>query len=197
MNETLKHRIVGAIVITALAAIFVPMLFDDPVTDADNFTNELTLPQEPADDLQPLLDDIPKTSAQVLSRPMPAQVDLQAAVEDSPKVSEPQSKPTRAKQAPVQTQKQNKSTKPKPASQAAHLKSWVIQVGSFSQKKNAIEFRDKLRKNKFTAYVDSVKTNQGILYRLRVGPELGKNRALATKKKLEAKYKVKTLLVSE
>lgn len=60
MNEILKQRIVGAIVITALAAIFVPMLFDDQVPGVDNFTNELSLPQEPKEDMQPLLDDIPK-----------------------------------------------------------------------------------------------------------------------------------------
>lgn len=166
MNETLKQRIVGAIVITALAAIFVPMLFDDPISESDNFSNELSLPQEPVDDMQPLLDDIPKTSAQVLSRPAPAQIDLQA-----------------------KTVKQ--------AVKEPKLKSWIIQVGSFSQEQNAIEFRDKLRKNKFTAYVDSVKSDQGTLYRLRVGPELDEKRALKTQQKLEAVYKIKTLLVSE
>jgi len=166
MNEILKQRIVGAIVITALAAIFVPMLFDDPVADSDNLSNELSLPQQPIDNTQALLDSIPKTSREVLSRPKPAQVDLQA-------------------QQIKQSAKQ------------ANLKSWVIQVGSFSQKQNAIEFRDKLRKNKFTAYVDSVSSNQGTLYRLRVGPELGKKIALKTQQRLESVYKVKTLLVAE
>ena len=79
----------------------------------------------------------------------------------------------------------------------ANLKSWTIQVGSFSQEQNAIEFRDKLRKNNFTAYVDSVTTGQGTLYRLRVGPELDEKRALQTQQQLESKYKVKTLLVAE
>ena len=166
MNEILKQRIVGVIVITALAAIFVPMLFDDPVSGVDNFTNELSLPQEPAEDLQPLLDDIPKTPAQVLSRPAPVQVDLQTK---------------NIQQAVKETQ----------------LKSWTIQVGSFSQEQNALEFRDKLRKSDFTAYVDSVTTGQGTLYRLRVGPELDEKRAKQTQKQLEAQYKVKTLLVSE
>ena len=166
MNEILKQRIVGTIVITALAAIFVPMLFDDPISDADNFNNELSLPQEPVDDMQPLLDNIPKTPDQVLSQPAPVQVDLQA-----------------------ETIKQSVKD--------INLKSWTIQVGSFSQEQNAIEFRDKLRKNKFTAYVDSVTTSQGTLYRLRVGPELDEKRALKTKQQLETLYKVKTLLVSE
>ncbi|MCK5355188.1 MAG: SPOR domain-containing protein, partial [Methyloprofundus sp.] len=75
---------------------------------------------------------------------------------------------------------------------------WIIQVGSFSQEKNALEFRDKLRKNKFTAYVDSTTTaKHGTLYRLRVGPELDEKRALKTKQMLESQYRVKTLLVSE
>ena len=167
MNETLKQRIVGAAVITAIAAIFVPMLFDEPVSDADLYTNELSLPLEPENNMQEILDDIPKTHSEVLSQPRPAQVDLQA-----------------------KTIKQSiKDTS---------LKGWIIQVGSFSQEQNAIEFRDKLRKNKFTAYVDSVSTtNHGTLYRLRVGPELDEKRALKTKKLLESRYKIKTLLVSE
>ena len=31
MNQELKQRLIGAVVVTALAAIFIPMLFDDPV----------------------------------------------------------------------------------------------------------------------------------------------------------------------
>ncbi|NOR79726.1 MAG: hypothetical protein GQ529_02665 [Methyloprofundus sp.] len=167
MNEILKQRIVGAAVITAIAAIFVPMLFDDPVSDAGNYANELSIPQEPVNTLQHALDDIPETRSEVISQPAPAQVDLQAKT----------------------IQK---------SIQQAELKGWVIQVGSFSQEENALEFRDKLRKNKFTAYVDSISTaKHGILYRLRVGPELDERRALKTKKKLESRYKVTTLLVSE
>ncbi len=166
MNEVLKQRIVGAAVIIALAAIFIPMLFDDPVPDADSYTNEISLPQEPVNNMQPLIDDLPKNKNDVLSRPKAVQVDLQEKI----------IKETR---------------------QQAKLQSWVIQVGSFSQKQNADEFRDKLRKQKFTAYVDSVKAERGTLYRLRVGPELDEKRALKTQKRLESLYKIKTLLVSE
>lgn len=166
MNETLKQRIVGAIVITALAAIFVPMLFDDPVSGSDNLNNEISLPQEPVNDIQPLLDNIPKTPEQVLSQPEPAQIDLQ-------------------------------TENIKQAVKKAHFKKWVIQVGSFSQEQNAIEFRDKLRNNKFTAYVDSISTAQGTLYRLRVGPELDEKRAQTIQQRLESNYKIKTLLVSD
>ena len=166
MNDILKQRVVGAIVITALAAIFVPMIFDDPVSDVDLYMNELALPQEPEEDFQPLLDHIPKTTAEVLSKPVPVEANLQAEnIKESVKNT--------------------------------NLTSWIIQVGSFSQEQNANEFRDKLLKSKFSAYVDSVTANQGTLYRLRVGPELDEKIALKTQQQLEAQYKVKTLLVSE
>lgn len=167
MNETLKQRIVGAAVITAIAAIFIPMLFDSPIPNADLQTSELSLPHEPTNDRQKILDNLPKTRHEILTQ-------------------------SRLEKVNLQSKKINK------ASKEANLKSWIIQVGSFSQKKNAIEFRDRLRKNDFTAYVDSVTTsNHGTLYRLRVGPELNEKRVLNTKIRLESRYKIKTLLVSE
>jgi len=179
MNETLKQRIVGIAVITAIAAIFVPMLFDAPISDDELYTNELVLPQEQANNapllidepaakhIQKSLDNIPATNQDVLSQPTPVQVDLQSkAIQQSIKETS--------------------------------ITGWILQVGSFSQEKNALEFRDKLRKNKFTAYVDSTTTNNhGTLYRLRVGPELDEKRALKTQQRLESLYKVKTLLISE
>lgn len=166
MNEILKQRVVGAIVITALAAIFIPMLFDDPVADTDSYTNELSLPQQPLDNTQTLLNSIPESSQEILTQPQVAEIELQAQ---------------EIKESVQQTK----------------LESWIIQVGSFSQEKNALEFRDNLRKNEFTAYVDSVDSNQGTLYRLRVGPELSEKLALKTQQRLEALYKVKTFLVTE
>lgn len=47
MNNELKQRLVGATVITALAAIFLPMLFDDPVKESSQVVNELNIPTPP------------------------------------------------------------------------------------------------------------------------------------------------------
>lgn len=43
MNQNLKQRLVGLIVLTSLLVIFLPMLFDDPI----NETGELTIPDVP------------------------------------------------------------------------------------------------------------------------------------------------------
>ena len=48
MDQELKQRLIGAAVITALAAIFVPMLFDDPIDESGKSINELAIPELPA-----------------------------------------------------------------------------------------------------------------------------------------------------
>lgn len=48
MDQELKQRLIGAAVITALAVIFVPMLFDDAVDETGKNVNELQIPEIPA-----------------------------------------------------------------------------------------------------------------------------------------------------
>ncbi len=47
MTNDLRQRLVGAAVITAIAAIFLPMLFDDPVHESSKAANDLVIPAPP------------------------------------------------------------------------------------------------------------------------------------------------------
>jgi DedD protein len=69
MDHELKQRLIGAVVVTALAAIFIPMLFDDPVDNSGKTVTELTIPQAPADSASETAQNIPENKAQVLNRP--------------------------------------------------------------------------------------------------------------------------------
>jgi len=167
MNETLKHRIVGAMVITALAAIFIPMLFDEAISEGNTPTNtEIILPIKPNSQLPALIKSIPQSHTDVISTEKIAQVNLQKSASVAPSMDK-------------------------------DLKSWVIQVGSFSSEKNANEFKDRLRKQKFNSYVAAIKSKNNTLYRLFVGPELSHEIALKTQQRLEKTFKAKTILVSK
>ncbi|MDD5277382.1 MAG: SPOR domain-containing protein [Methylovulum sp.] len=48
MSQELIQRLIGAVVVTALAAIFIPMLFDDPVDNSGRVVSELAIPTPPA-----------------------------------------------------------------------------------------------------------------------------------------------------
>ena len=48
MDQELKQRLIGAAVITALATIFIPMLFDDPIDESGKTVSELKMPVLPS-----------------------------------------------------------------------------------------------------------------------------------------------------
>ncbi len=69
MDHELKQRLIGAVVVTALAAIFIPMLFDDPVNNSGEAVTELTIPKAPVGASSGAGENLPADKAQVLNRP--------------------------------------------------------------------------------------------------------------------------------
>ncbi len=163
MDQELKQRLVGAVVITALAAIFVPMLFDDPVDETGKQINELKIPQLP----QRLQDNqsvkIPQSSDEVLSLPL---------------------------KSPLKTVQPT-------AEQADKLTAWFLQVGLFSQQENALALRDKLRKQGFSASVGKVDGEEGAMYKVKVGPEMNRERAEDVQGKLKKLLDINGFVIQE
>ncbi len=167
MDQELKQRLIGAVVITALAAIFIPMLFDDPVQDEGKFINELKIPEPPTETFVETAEKIPDSVEQVLTLP------------DAP---------------PLYVEQQEDEPEPL----ASGLVRWIIQVGSFAERENALLLQEKLRKKGFSTFLDSVDTKKnGKLFRLRIGPELDKKRAEVTKEQLEKQFQLQPILVAE
>ncbi len=67
---------------------------------------------------------------------------------------------------------------------------WVVQVGSFSNSRNALALRDKLRSKGYRTFVESIETDAGKMYRVRVGPELDKSKIESAQKKLKEQEKL-------
>ena len=85
----------------------------------------------------------------------------------------------------------NKQIKPEESS----INAWALQVGSFSHEKNANAMRDKLRANGYAGYVDVLKKPGKTTYRVRIGPELDKQKLETLKKDMLEKEKVKGMIV--
>ena len=69
MNQELKQRLIGAVVVTALAAIFIPMLFDDPVDNSGQSVSELVIPATPVNTGEESANKLPTNANQVLNAP--------------------------------------------------------------------------------------------------------------------------------
>lgn len=175
IDHKLKQQLVGAAVITSLAAIFIPMLFDDPVDESRQAIRGLTIPKAPVEVFENNPVVVPRSTKQVLEIP------------------EPEVEPESVKRKSVQIKPLIKEQK-KPPVYSPDMVRWVIQAGSFGDKKNAIILREKLRKQGFNAFVEK---SDKKLFRVRIGPELDKKRAEKTKARLEKINNMKTILVSE
>ena len=78
---------------------------------------------------------------------------------------------------------------------AKAIQSWALQVGTFDNKKNAIAFRDKLRKKKHTAYVEAARADGKDIFRVRIGPELDKSWLEKIRDMLKKEQKIDAFIV--
>lgn len=188
MNEHMKQRLVGAAVLVSLAVIFIPMLLDGgekggmPVFGSN-------VPEKPDYRFEPLeiplepVEPIPEERPLVVEKPEPAPVPPETAEDPEKPAAPPKPEKPLVTKAPE---------KPQPQKDAD---AWVVQVGSFSQSGNALRLRDKLRDAGFTAFVEKLKTADGTVYRVRIGPELRREAAEAQLKELQRKLKLKGIVM--
>lgn len=80
-------------------------------------------------------------------------------------------------------------------SEESSVHAWALQIGSYSQEKNALAMRDKLRAKDYAAYVDVLKKPESTTYRVRIGPELDQQRLQNLKKEILKKEKIKGIVV--
>ncbi len=89
-----------------------------------------------------------------------------------------------------------KSNLPKSSKVTSPVTVWVIQVGSFSNRANAVELRDKLRKNGFKSFVESFENTGESSHRVRIGPETDRSRAEESLSMLKSKLEINGIIVS-
>jgi len=83
-----------------------------------------------------------------------------------------------------------------PAAGAAGKVGFAVQVGAFRDKGDATGLVATLRNAGFTAFSESVRTDGGTLYRVRVGPEISRADADALRDSLAAKLKLEGIVVA-
>ena len=211
LDKGLKQRIVGALVLLALAVIFLPMLFSrqdemrQVVVDAPSMPKA---PEMPAVAVQPTAVPEPKAvDAEVAQSQVPAaeQAPAQAALPvPSAPVAQPSAPIATLPQAPAP---QPVAPAPRPAApvqqQAAapapaqHLDgdnlpvSWSVQLASLSNRARADELQKTLRSQGYNAYVRSVDG----MNRVFVGPLVERAEADRLKEQLSKQQKLNGFVV--
>jgi len=206
-------------VLVALAVIFIPMLLPGK-GDLSNGINGSNIPPEPdfrfppvpvapkappvaAAPAVPLGDDdsdVPATPAPAEKVAIKSSTKAEPASKEKPKALAKSRPKSAAKSQPIAKSTPPPVTKKSPAKTAPQkggsVKAWVVQVGSFSARKNARGLRDKLRNQGYSSFVESINNGSGRVYRVRVGPELTKSTADKLRKQLAKEAGLKGLVQS-
>ncbi len=180
MDIQRKQRLVGVMVLLALAIIFLPSLFQrEQRAVVDTAT---LIPPKPV--VEPVdLVPAPKPVA-VVAAPLPEEA-FQPKIIDQAR-SESKSEPKTKSVAPASPPSLNKDGLPN---------AWVVQVSSFQSTIRAKELTDKLQASGYKAYSRGVKTAKGQFYRVFIGPYVAKSRAQKAQSAVNKQYRVKSQIL--
>lgn len=198
LDSKLKQRMVGAVVLIALAVIFLPMLFsrDDhvrPVTvEAPPIPDTPAMPTIEAEPYEVPEPSVPEPD-QLPPQDLPAQPNEPVAPVVTPTPQAP------AAPAVAEPKPQPKAeSKPSAAQQPSRLNqdnlpvSWTVQLASLSNKANAERLQQTLRSQGYNAYIRT----SGGLNRVFVGPVLDRGEAVRLRDQLERKHQLKGLVTN-
>lgn len=198
MEETIKHRLVGAAVLIILAVIFVPLILENEPGVEERITST-NIPPEPKQEFKSRI--VPLSD---VASSLPATPNAKPAKEVQ---SVPERKPEPVKEAPQSSHSKPTPTKSARSSGSASggqggaeksrvgLAAWAVQLGSFSNAENALRLRDRLRDKGLTAFVESAYVDRKRISRVYVGPEISRDKAAKARDRLEREFKLKGLLV--
>ena len=180
MDPALKQRLLGAIVLIALAIIFVPMLFSGSAPKTDSVTANLEIPPVPTREFETRVLAVDGANGSAESMPSkPAQTPEPVATVDTrvpPRVEAiPDAAPQPAKPA-QQTAPAPAAESPTPAT-GAQIEAgkgaegrYLVHLGVYTATGNAQDLVATLKKSGFAAFSESVDFKGKPALRVRVGP---------------------------
>ena len=214
MEAKLKQRVLGGIVVLALAVILIPFFLSRSNPTPQQITLDAKIPPAPT---VSTVDAVQTQQSQQLTPPQtsPSASATQPAfniyTQQDNTVAAPapavvqQQQPvvppvTTAPPAAITIVKQPPAPKPAPIVAAKPLavnnkQAWAIQVGSFSQPQNAQALAARLKASGIPAYTQTSKTDKGHTTRVYVGPETNRDKAETTVAVLQQKFQIKAVIV--
>ena len=174
MAAALKNRLVGTVILVAVAVIILPDMLDGKKSsNEDVFVNVPAAPaKKPIVNPEPFPDERVVASAQ-----RPVEIVNEKPVDEpgSPVESVPEaSSDSTAQVNNSPNDDLARQTVVEAPEESEQNNSWVIQLGSFRHQKNVKQLLDKLENAGYRAFSRPIETSSGPLTKVFVGPNLNK-----------------------
>jgi DedD protein len=212
MDRVLKQRIVGALVLLALAIVFIPMLFTRQDEARQVVVEPAPQPQTPAMpevavkpvETPEVIPDKAESASSLPSAPITAVPEISNSDAPVAQVSQPSAPASQSNTPAVAQAPQAKPAPATPPAQPAPAAqpekrldtndlpvSWSVQLASLSNKARANELQNTLRSQGYNAYVRSVDG----MNRVFVGPVVDRGEADRLRDQLSRQQKVNGFVV--
>lgn len=184
MKVNTRDVVIGTIFIIAIAAIFVPMLFDKPIEIDDvpdtGISQELSI-AEPTPEIS--TEDLTVTEPIVETAQIAELEEIRDSVEKRVDSEGFDSESNALLGTPTITE------------ETAETARWAIQLASFSQQLSASNFVDQIVADGYSSWVHSTKVNDSKVHRVIVGPYISREDASMKLNELKEKYNLQPILV--
>ena len=199
MERRLKERLIGAAVLVMLVVIFIPMILDDSVQSEMEIT-KTNIPDRPATNFNSRI--IPIEEVVPVKSPVFSDSEVSQASEIKPASPEDPIDITQSANAGIgsgllssKTGQEKHASSTVGESESRGLIAWVVQLGSFSNQDNANALVKNLRDEGYSGYAETINTASGLIYRVRVGPELLKSDAEKIQMELNKQLKFEGIVL--
>ena len=183
MSTPFQNRLVGTIIVAAGAIIFLPDLLDGKKQTYQASFQDIPQPAQVENVVTPK--EFPEEKLNIIENKVKEE---QAAVDDEPNIegNNAQSQgsndtvnvtalPRASEVASTTTVKTKTSSVASAPAKTELGQAWVIQLGSFSKKKNVDELVNKLTQAGYVVFTKPVKTKNRTLTKVFVGPDINKS----------------------
>jgi DedD protein len=208
VNDVLKQRLVGALILLALGVVFWPIVFVQP--EEKPSIVQRAIPQPPAADTTPI--EAPDPAGLRASEERAADYEQLSSASpvavldsDGNQIDTDVPSPTRAAEppdsAPTASALSEASTVRSEAPQRLAVDAdgvpvaWTLQVATVSSYDKAEALRKRLLEKNEKAYVTSVSSGGKQLYRVCVGPKFERHELEKMQASINSEFGVKTMLV--
>lgn len=203
MSDRFKQRLVGALVLVALAVVFLPVLFNlEPRRPLDQ-TSQIP----PAPEVEPVEVDEPREPEVTSEPPLHEQAFQPDAASEppsdgeggqamSPEVPETEAirRAAEAEEASDVPDTEPPETEPRLAESGLPA-AWVVQAASYRDAAGAEAMADRLMEAGFKAFVRSAEVDGAEVHRVFVGPMVLRKRAEEQKARIDASLGVDSLVL--
>ena len=186
----LKQRIVGGVVLVAVAVIVVPYVLDFG-NDREWWGQGAGVPEPPEQGFVTRVLPLEKWARQAESELAAGTARIDAPLSPPPAPDAPAA-PALSPPAPPPTVS---APAAQPADKSADKQEWVVQLGSFSSKKNADDLSGFLVKRGFRAFVERNIQSGDAVYRVRIGPETARARADTLRERVERETQLRAIVL--